>query len=265
MKKLFYLFKVSFQKSFIELVRYRFNTISQIISFCMAFLMTFYIMRIFGLNMDVSPIRLGETLEGLVIGYFLWIVMVMAYADTANNIVNDANRGTLEQISMSNLGLHNVLIVRSLTNLVVNLLISFIILFIVMYITNCWLDIKTGQLLLLIFIGIFSILGIALMFGGLALVFKKVQSFLNMVQYLLIALVIAGPYSFKLSTSALLPFRLSIEGIYRIVLLGESIADFSVVDFGLMIGNSAAYFFIGVFVFKLCSKVARKNGLLGQY
>ena len=45
--------------------------------------------------------------------------------------------------------------------------------------TNYWLDIKVGQLLILIFIGIFSILGIALIFGGLALIFKKIQSLLN--------------------------------------------------------------------------------------
>jgi ABC-2 type transport system permease protein len=265
MKKLFYLFKVSIEKSVIDLVRYRFNTVSEIISFYIPFIMMFYIIRMFGISMDVSPIKLGGTLEGFVIGYFLWVVMVMAYADTANNIINDANRGTLEQISMSNLGLHNVLIVRSITNLIVNLLVCFIILFTIMATTNYWLDIKVGQLLILIFIGIFSILGIALIFGGLALIFKKIQSFLNMVQYFLIALVIQGPNSFSLLISALLPFRLSIESVYRIVLGGESITDFSLGDFGIMIGNSAAYFFVGLLVFKLCSKIARKNGLLGQY
>jgi ABC-2 type transport system permease protein len=265
MKKVFYLFKVSIERSIKELVRYKFNTVSDIISFYVLFISMFFGMKLFGISMNVSSVALGETLEGFVVGYFLWTVMVMAYSDTANNVISDASRGTLEQISMSNLGLYNILIVRSITNLIVNLLVCFIVLFSIMVTTNYWLDIKIGQLLILILIGIFSILGIALIFGGLALIFKKIQSLLNIIQYFLIALVIPGPNSFSRLISSILPFRTTIENVYRITMGGESIMDFSLGNFGIMVGNSAVYFFIGLFIFNQCEKIAKKKGLLGQY
>ncbi len=130
MEKIFYLFKVSFEKSMKELIRYKFNTISDIMSFYALFIAMFFGMKSFGTSMNVTPVMLGKSIEGLVAGYFLWTVMVMAYSDTANSVITDASRGTLEQISMSNLGLHTILIVRSITNLIVNLLVCFIGLFV---------------------------------------------------------------------------------------------------------------------------------------
>lgn len=265
MKKVFYLFKVSIDKSVKELVRYKFNTISDIMSFYALFIAMFFGMKSFGASMNVTPVALGETLEGFVAGYFLWTVMVMAYSDTANSVITDASRGTLEQISMSNLGLRNILIVRSITNLIVNLLVCFIVLFSIMATTNYWLNIKVFQLLIIILIGIFSILGIALIFGGLALIFKKIQSLLNIIQYFLIGLVIPGPNTFSPLITSILPFRPTIEKVYNIAVGGESLMDSSLGDFGIIIVNSVVYFLIGLFIFNQCNRIAKKKGLLGQY
>lgn len=264
MKKLFYLFKSSIEKSIIELTRYKFNTISDILSYYFLFIAMFVGMKSFGSSMNVSPVSLGETLEGFVAGYFLWTVMVMAYSDTAYSVINDANRGTLEQISMSSAGLHNILIVRSFTNLMTNLLICFLVLFSIMVTTNYWLDIKMFQLILLILIGIFSILGIALIFGGLALIYKKVQSLLNVIQYFLIGLLLPSSETLN-SFSIILPFRPTIDKAYEIILGGQSLFDTSLGEFAIIIGNSIIYFILGLAVFNYCTKVAKKNGLLGQY
>ncbi|GAA0075862.1 hypothetical protein UT300005_02400 [Clostridium sp. CTA-5] len=265
MKKVFYLFKVSFEKAIKELIRYKFNTISDILSLYVLFMAMFLGMKFFGLSMDVSPVNLGDTLEGFVAGYFLWTIMLMAYSDTANNVINDASRGTLEQISMSNLGLYNVLFVRSICNLIINLLVCFIILFIIMFTTGYWLNINVASLLIIIFIGIFSILGISFIFAGLALIFKKVQSMLNIIQYFLLGLVIPPLSAFSDTVSALLPFRKAIEEVFKITMGGISFMDFSIGEYLVMIGNSLAYFIIGLLIFKLCSHIAKKKGLLGQY
>ncbi len=55
------------------------------------------------------------------------------------------------------------------------------------------------------------------------------------------------------------------EKIYDITLGGETLIDFSLGDFGIIIGNSAIYFTIGLLIFNQCSKIAKKKGLLGQY
>ncbi|WP_066506728.1 hypothetical protein [Abyssisolibacter fermentans] len=265
MMKVFYLFKVSFEKSIKELVRYKFNTISDILSFYFLFIAMFFGVKLFGASMNVSPVSLGDTLEGFVVGYFLWIIMIMVYSDTAYSITNDASRGTLEQISMSNLGLQSVLIVRSISNLIINFLICYTVLVSIMATTNYWLKINVGQLLILVLLGIFSILGIALVFGGLALIFKKVQSLLNIVQYFLIVLVLPGQRTLGSLAASILPFRPTIDKVYQTILGEQSLSAFPLTDYVILIGNSAVYFIIGLLVFNRCSKIARKRGLLGQY
>jgi len=262
MKKLFYLFKVSIEKSIKELMRYKFDTISDIVTFFFLFIAMFYGMKSFGKGINGSPIALGESLEGFIIGYFLWTVMVMVYFDTAYSVVSDATTGTLEQISMSSLGLANVMIVRSIANLIINLVVCFVVLFAVMSTTGYWLNIDVLPLLVFIILGIFSILGISLIIGGLALIFKKVKSLINVIQYFLIGLVFS--YSDSL-ISLMLPFKPTIRGVYRIILGGNSFMDFSILDYGIIVLNSAVYFFIGLYVFNQCTKVAKKKGLMGQY
>lgn len=253
------------EKSIIELIRYKFNTISDILSLYALFISMFLGIKIFGTSMNVASLSLGNTLEGFVVGYFMWTIMMMAYSDTSYSIINDASRGTLEQLSMSNLGLHNILIVRSICNLFANLLISIVLLFIIMYTTGYWIHIKIVSILIPIFIGIFSILGIGLIFGGLALIFKKIQSILNIVQYFLIALLLPLPDSFNPIISILIPFKPCSKMVFKTMLEGKSFIEFSMIDYGLMIVNSIIYFVIGLLIFNYCSKLAKRKGVLGQY
>lgn len=253
------------EKSIKEFTRYRFNTISYILTFYVLFISMFFGLKYFGASMSVSSENLGNTLEGLVVGFFLWTIMVMTYADTAYSITHDATTGTLEQVSMSYLGLENILVTRSITNLITNLIICIVTILGIMLTTGIRLEINVLSLFIPIFIGIFSILGIGLIFGGIALIFKKVQSLLDLIQYFLIALVIPGVESLSKVVEFLLPFRPSIEKIFLVSRNGQTLSDFSLLDYSMMIGNSIIYFSIGIYVFKICTKIAKKKGVLGQY
>lgn len=262
---LYYLFRASFEKSIKEFTRYKFNSISYFLIFYALFMSMFLGLSFFGSSMGVAQINLGDTLEGLVGGFFLWMVMMMTYSETAYNITRDATSGTLEQVSMADLSLEAVLVMRSFTNLIVNLILCITTLFFIMLSTGYWLQIDVISLLISIFIGIFSIFGISLICGGLALIYKKIQSLLSLVQYLLIALVIPGVDSVEPIISFFMPFRPTIEKVTRVMRYGESFTDFSVIDVLRMFGNSVLYFTIGVIVFRTCTRVAKRRGLLGQY
>jgi ABC-2 type transport system permease protein len=253
------------EKTVKELARYKFNTFSDILSSYILFIAMFAGIKVFGQSMKVSSLDFGNTVEGFIVGYFIWNIMMLAYSDTANNIVGDANRGTLEQLNMSSIGLSSILVVRSLCNIVISVLISFILLFLIMFTTKHWFEVSFASMFIPIFIGIFSILGISLIFGGLALIFKSIKSLLNIIQYFLIGLILPFPENVNGLLSILLPFRPSIEAVYRIMLYGDSIMNFSLTEFGIMVINSAIYFFIGFFIFEQCCKTAKKRALLGQY
>ena len=63
----------------------------------------------------------------------------------------------------------------------------------------------------------------------------------------------------------LLPFRPAADKVMLSMREGFSFIDFSIVDYGIMIGSSILYFSIGLFVFNKCVKLAKMRGLLGQY
>ncbi len=262
MKKLFYFFKVSFEKSLKDFTRYKFNTIMEFATFYILFMTMFLGFNFFGQSMGASPLKLGDTLENLIVGYFIWTIMLIAYSSVAYAISSDATKGTLEQICMSSLGLHSVVIVRSIANLFLNIIFCFLLLVVIMSTTGYWLNLNLISLIVIILIGIFSIFGISLILGGLAVIFKQINSFLNIVQYLLICLVV---FDLTPLASMLLPFRPAINMIYDITKGGNNLLSFSLLDYTCLILNSAIYFIIGLLIFNYCSKIAKKKGLLGQY
>ncbi|WP_426351116.1 hypothetical protein ACPWSR_07790 [Alloiococcus sp. CFN-8] len=116
-----------------------------------------------------------------------------------------------------------------------------------------------------IFLGVFSIIGIGMIFGGLAIIFKRINAILNMVQYFLIALIFPTEIGNEIISNFIIPFRPSVISVYGIILGKISLVDLSLTDYLFMIANSLIYFSIGLFFFKGCIKVAKKKGLMGQY
>lgn len=263
MAKYYYLCKVSVERSLKELTRYKFNTISDVLFLYVLFMAMFLGLKSFGVSFGVSPLDMGDSLEGFIAGYFLWTIMMMTYSGAAYGLTNDANRGTLEQLNMSGIRLSTIVTVRSLADLLINIIISVVLLFIIIITTGYRFEIKIFTILLPIIIGMFSILGIGLIFGGLALIFKKIQSLLNIVQYFFIALVMISPENEIIYN--LLPFRPAADMVIGSMRHGYSLVDFSIYDYLIMAGNSVLYFGIGLLIFNRCVKLAKMKGLLGQY
>ena len=263
MIKYYYLFKVSMERTVKELIRYKFNSISNIVIFYVLFMAMFMGVKSFGINFGISPIDMGDTLESFVVGYFLWTIMMMAYSNISYGIMNDANRGTLEQLNMSGIKLSTIVTARSITTLLTNSIVSIILLLIIILTTQYHFKIKILTVFLSIFIGIFSIMGIGLIFGGLALIFKKIESLLGVIQYFLIGFVMLDPENPIIYN--LIPFRAAADKVFLSMMKGYTLIDFSIYEYGIMIGNSILYFGVGLIVFNKCVEIAKKKGILGQY
>lgn len=263
MTKYYYLCKVSFERTIKEISRYRFNAISDVIYLYILFMAMFLGIKSFGASFGISPIDMGSNLEGFIVGYFMWNIIVTSYSGVAHGLVNDADRGTLEQLNMSSIKLSTIVTVRSFSLLLINLIVSFALLFIIIVTTNYQFEIKIFSILMPIFIGIFSILGIGLVFGGLALIFKKIQSLLNIVQYFFIAFLMVSPENKTIYN--LIPFRPAADIVMVSMRRGLTFIDFSVYDYVIVLVNSVLYFGIGLLVFNKCVKLAKRKGLLGQY
>jgi ABC-2 type transport system permease protein len=253
------LVKTLFKQSLINLRRYLFDTLSGVITVFLFFLILFYGAKAFGGDRP----GFGTTLSALVVGYMVWMMSIFAYSSVSQNMIEEAQLGTLEQIAMSPLGFGRVVVVRTAVGFVIQLAWVILILFLMMASTGKWLHLDFLSILPLMIVTGTGILGIGLALGGLAVVVKRVQSALQVLQIAFIALV-AVPVD-SVPWMKYLPLAWGNYLLRGVMVESKSIFSFSSFDLLFLLGNAAVYFAFGLFCFKLLEKVARNRALLGHY
>jgi len=112
-------------------------------------------------------------------------------------------------------------------------------------------------------ISLASVYGIGFMVGGLALVFKQIQAFFQILQWIFLGFIAAPIYQYSMLKA--LPLSLGFNLINEVMSKNLSFFKLSSLDLVLLILNGAFYFCIGLFVFSICERVAKSRGLLGHY
>lgn len=255
----FVLLMAMFKKYWIELRRYSFNTLSSLVAIYLLFLLIFYGARGFA---GGNP-AFGETLSGLVVGFMVWLFALYAYSELSWVLLQEAQQGTLEQLSMSPVGLGRVLLSRIAASMVYHLLIVTAFLFLMMASTGKWLNLDILSLLPLMLMTISGVLGIGFIMGGLALVFKQVQASFQILQFLFVALIAAPPDKFPFVK--FLPLSWGTRLIAKVMIGNTSILEIPPGDLLFLLVNSVFYFSLGYAFFKLFERMARNRGLLGHY
>ncbi len=120
-----------------------------------------------------------------------------------------------------------------------------------------------ASILPLLLLTIIGVQGIGFIMGGLALIFKQIQASFQILQFLFVALVVALLDLFPLV--AYLPLSWGTAIIRRVIIEERSLLEIPWSDLPFLLANSAFYFGLGFFVFKMCERIARDRGLLGHY
>lgn len=242
----------------IELLRYLPNTISMVVTFYAIFLMFFLGIRVIG-----GSGTTGESSEYLIVSIVLWFLALMAMQGIGWEITNEATRGTLEQLYMSPVGAWRILLSRMIGSVVVNFAVIVVVLLLNMLTAGTWLEFDLLTLAPLFVLMVTCMLGVGFMVAGLALVFKQIQAFLQIAQFLFFALV-AVPVTLSPWLEAL-PVVRGAMMIRGAMTEGVTLAEFSLPGWALLVANTVFYFALGVFVYKLAERRAMNKGLLGQY
>lgn len=254
-----YLFKAVFKKNLIELRRYLFNTLSGLVTVYIIFLLIFFGAQAF---IGGQP-RFGNTLSGIVVGFFLWTFALNAYNEPSRALIQEAQWGTLEQLYMSPVGLGWVVLFQMISSFLVTLVFSMSFLFIMMATTGRFLHLDLLSIIPLILITLGAVYGVGFIMGGLALVFKRIESSFQILQFVFIALVMVPPQEFPLLKY--LPLSFGAMLIRKTMIEGLSITGLPLGDLIFLIINSVLYFLLGLAGFKYMERIARRRGLLGHY
>jgi len=214
----------------------------------------------------LEPAKLASTL----LGCMVWYYATRAISSMSHDLQQEAHTGTLEQMYMSPASVEFILLGRVLASFFVTTLKILVI----YGILALWLDIHVPVRLAgivpfaLTMIGLF---GFGYIIGGATLLFKHIGALSSLTKTLLLFLngsVLSNESMPKwlFVISKTLPTTEGISVLRKVTLHDQSLAlawaDGSLIH---LILNSAAYFLVGIVVFKWCERKVKEKGTLGQY
>ena len=187
MPKKVLLLQAFFKKEFILFRRYFLNSLGGMLTLYIIFLL------VMGGFQGVSALTGvgGNTVEGLVVGYVLWLFMLSTYQDVSHTLRTEAQEGTLEQLYMSAHGFGWVMGAKVVAGFFTNLIVVSVLLMAALLTTGVRLNLDLMSLLPLLIGTLLGSVGIGFAIGGITLILKRIDSYTQMVQFLLIALVAA--------------------------------------------------------------------------
>ena len=241
-----------------ELKQYWFETVSGVLLMCGMFTALFYGVKSFAI--DANAAGSAQSLDGLLFGFLLWTFAISAYSSVTKIVIENNHKGTLEQLFMCPQGFVRLMFARVTIELIWDMILLAITAVLAMAFTGNWISLNYAYFYLLLFISGPALIGLSFMICGLALVFKKVETIGALINIVLMGIVALDALPFNVFS--LLPFAAGASLARDIVLEGQAL---NLVHLGIVVANSLFYMVIGLSIFKVMEKRAKKLNLLCQY
>ncbi|MEN1967342.1 ABC transporter permease [Lentibacillus sp. N15] len=250
--------RVNTKKEYIEMKRYLANTLSLLFTFYIIFIGMFFGIQIIG-----DPAEAGTNTQFIIVNYVFWYLAMMTLQSIGWTVMNEAMRGTLEQLYMSPVAAWRIFLARLFGMIFINLILMVFLLFISMLTAGEWLNLNPGTILPILVLTLGSMVGASYVIAGISIIFKQIDAFLQILQF-----IVAGLTFVPLSVApymVIAPFVKGVDMTRKVMIDNYTLADFSTGDYALLIGNTIVYGIIGIGVYIACERYAMRKGLLGHY
>lgn len=237
--------------------RYPIDAVLGILGNVFVFGMIFYGGRL------ITAQAINNTIEGLIVGYFLWTLSFGAYSGITNEIRAEASWGTLERHYITPFGFGPVVFAKAVAIIFRTFLTSSVILGVMLLMTETHLDIHFLTVLPVALLAITSALGLGFAMSGLSVLYKRISNLVNILQFALIGLISAP--IFDLWWTKFLPLVQGSKLLQKAMTSGIYIWEFDPVALAILLGTAAFYLGIGYVTFSLTTKRARHLGTFGDY
>jgi ABC-2 type transport system permease protein len=244
-------------KQAILLIRYPVNTLSQIVSIYLIFGVIFFGGR------AVAGQALTDSLSGIIVGFFLFTMVIVSYSGLSWSITREAQWGTLEQLYMSPYGFGRVMILKVCVDVAFSFLWGAVILVLMLLTTGESLSVDVLTVGPLILLTLASAVGIGFVFAGAAILYKRIENVFQLVQYGFIGLIAAPVHEYPLLR--FLPVSQGSALLQTAMNDGVALWHLPVGDLGVLVGTAVVYAGLGYLVFKRATARARRLGVMGQY
>ena len=253
------LFRTIFRRELTMMTRYVINTISGLVSIYLFFVLIFLGMQ--NLSGYMAGDALSGSLEGTIIGFFVWTFTIFAYSDLSWNLIGEAQAGTLEQLYLAPMGFKWVCACTVVSTFLLNLIPHTVFLLAMMATTGRWLHIDFLSLIPLMAITVLGAYGFGFALGGLALVFKRIRHF-QIVQFVFLAFLLVPT---RVPWAKFLPLSLGNSLLNDVMVKGTPLWRLPIKSVLMATAVGMVYLAVGLVVFARFEKIARDRGLLGHY
>ncbi|PSP93727.1 ABC transporter permease [Halobacteriales archaeon QS_4_62_28] len=253
----YHLARAVLYREYLIFVRYPANAIGGIVISLFFFGLLFYGGRM------IAGQALTDSLEGIIVGYFLWTLSVGAYSSISNDIGSEVQWGTLERHIMTPFGFAPVALLKGVAKVVRTFITSALVLAVMLVITDTTLQLPVATIVLVSTLSICSVLGLGFAAGGIAVLYKRIGNWLNLLQFGFV-LLISAP-AFDLGWTGFLPLAQGSALLQRAMVDGTRLWEFPLVDLAVLVVVAAGYLLGGYAVFEAATRRARRLGVLGDY
>jgi len=253
----YHLARAVLYREYLIFVRYPANAIGGIVISLFFFGLLFYGGRM------IAGQALTDSIEGIIVGYFLWTLAVGAYSSISNDIGSEVQWGTLERHIMTPFGFAPVALLKGVAKVVRTFLTSALILALMLVLTDTTLQLPIVTIAVVAVLAICSVLGLGFAAGGISVLYKRIGSWLNLLQFGFI-LLISAP-AFELGWTRFLPLAEGSSMLQRAMIEGTRLWEFPLFDLAVLVGVAVGYLLLGYAIFELATRRARRLGVLGDY
>ena len=247
-----------FTKQLILLRRYWINTSMLLVTMYVFFAMIFY-----GGQAAAGP-AIESSLDGIVVGFFLFTASLAAFFATAQDIQREAQWGTLEQLFMSPHGIGRVMAVKSAWNVAFSVGLSFVLLAVMLGTTDRTLSIDVLTITAITILAVASVLGIGFLFAGLSLLYKRIENVQQIMQFAFIGLIALPATEFS-RAMALLPLSQGSAMLHTSMTANVALWEFHAAELATLTASGLLYLCAGYLAFHYCVRRARRLGVMGHY
>lgn len=210
---------------------------------------------------DVNSIdKIGLKTVQMIVGLYTFVIIQEGIGGLVSRISEGKNSGVFEQIVVNPYGSWFILLCKSIAGAVVTVLSLFVFVPFAMVITGKYFSVNIIKLIFLLIPLYMATIGIGFIIGGLTLIFRRLQSFAYLIQFLVLTLMVLPSYPF--SVYSLLPIA------PQSMVINKAIAYHISISYKWWIYlymNGFIYFTAGVLVYKHLEEIAREKGVLGHY
>ena len=253
----YHLAKAVLYREFLIFVRYPANAIGGIVVALFFFGVLFYGGRL------LTGRALTDSIEGIIVGYFLWTLSVGAYSSVSNDLGSEVQWGTLERHITTPFGFPPVALLKGVAKIVRTFLTSVVILAAMLLLTGTQLSLSPFTVVVIAGLSITSVLGLGFAAGGITVLYKRIGNWLNLLQFGFVVLISAPV--FDAPWTRVLPLAHGSALLQRAMVDGTRLWEFGLLELGLLVGVAGGYLAGGYLVFQLATRRARRLGVLGDY